>query len=185
MLELSNQFKLVNTSLNDVFIIKKLIIDDDRGSFVKIFSSNVFPKEIISTNFKEAYYSYSKKSVIRGLHYQIPPHSHAKLITVLEGEILDVCIGVDKKNKSNNFGKHFSTILSSKNALSLYIPEGYAHGYQVLSDYAIVINHLTSVYEPTHESGILYNSFGFDWPIKNPIISEKDQLQMPFSQLNN
>mgnify|MGYP001371338327 CR=1 FL=1 len=123
---------------------------------------------------------FSEKNVLRGMHFQRHPYGHAKLVNVIEGEILDVVIGIGGKTNTKNRGQIFSTILSEENNRSLYIPEGYAHGFLVLSEQAIVVNHLTSVFNAENDTGIHYDSFGYDWPIKNPIISEKDENQKKF-----
>lgn len=167
----SKQFKFIKTNLPDVYVIDKSIFSDNRGNFIKIFNANDFNSTNLDTSFKEAYYSYSHKNVIRGMHYQKHPYGHAKLISVIDGKILDVCVGIKKRNK----GKYFAIELSKKNNKSLYIPDGYAHGFLVLSKYAVVLNQTTSVYNQEYDTGIAYNSFDYIWPIKTPILSEKDK----------
>ena len=176
------QFEFLETSLDDVFIVQKSRFEDERGIFIKTFNKNVFDKFGISSDFKESYFSFSKKNVLRGMHFQKHPFGHAKLITVIEGEILDVCVGIGGILNKRNTGKFFSTILSKENNRSIYIPDGYAHGFLCLSETAIVMNHMTTVFNPEQDTGIHYKSFGFEWPIDNPILSDKDKKLSTFQK---
>jgi dTDP-4-dehydrorhamnose 3,5-epimerase len=176
----NRQFKAIKTPLEDVLIIEHSVHEDIRGSFTKIYNSSAFREIGIEAEIKETYFSVSKQGVLRGMHYQIPPFGHAKIITVIEGEILDVCVATKHTRIKANFGQHYATVLSKENRRSLYLPEGYAHGFLVLSETAIVINQLTSEYNPDSERGILYNSFGFEWPLQNPILSDKDKAQKEY-----
>ena len=170
-----NQFSFVETSLSGVFIIEKARFEDERGVFIKSYNKQEFDSAKISCDFRESYFSISKKNVLRGMHYQRYPHHHAKLITVIEGEILDVCVGVGENLDKKSKGKYFSIILSKNNNKSIYIPGGYAHGFLCLSETAIVMSHMTAEFDAQHEEGIHYLSFGFSWPIDFPILSEKDK----------
>jgi dTDP-4-dehydrorhamnose 3,5-epimerase/CDP-3, 6-dideoxy-D-glycero-D-glycero-4-hexulose-5-epimerase len=149
---------------------------DARGSFKKIFSRDMFKDLSLAENFAEFYYSINKKDVIRGMHFQIPPADHIKLVYVISGKILDVCL--DLRSKSPSFGKSFSVILSNNDDSYLYVPKGIAHGFASFEDNTIVHYAQTSCYSPNHDFGIRYDSFGFEWPIKNPIISGRD-LSLP------
>lgn len=175
-------FKKISTDLDDVFILEKRKFEDDRGIFVKTFNEKAFKELGLATNFKEAVYSISKKNVLRGCHYQQYPFGHAKLVNVIEGEILDVVVGIGGKMNTRNRGKFYSTILSKENNRSLYIPDGYAHGFLCLSEYAIVSYQTTSVYNPENDTGVRYDSFDFNWPVDNPIISEKDKNLKRFNE---
>ena len=106
------------------------------------------------------------------MHFQLPPYEHAKLVYVTDGEILDVTIDIRKE--SSTFGRYFSTILSSSNAKSLYMSKGFAHGFLTLSESATVVYQTTTVHSPEHDAGIRFDSFGFDWPVKNPLLSVRD-----------
>jgi len=108
------------------------------------------------------------------MHFQLPPHDHAKLVYVCNGEIIDVA--VDIRKYSSTFGKYYKTILSSENSKSLYIGKGFAHGFLVVSDIATVIYQTTSVHSPEHDSGIHWKSFGYDWEgIEKPTTSDRDE----------
>jgi dTDP-4-dehydrorhamnose 3,5-epimerase len=171
----ANQFEKIATEIDDVFILQKSKFEDDRGIFIKTFNQDAFNNLGLNFTVKESVYSISRRNVLRGCHYQRYPFGHAKLVNVIKGEILDVIVGIGGKFNTRNRGKVFSTILSEDNNRSLYIPDGYAHGFLCLSNEAIVSYTTTSIYSVENDTGVQYNSFGFEWPIKNPIISEKDK----------
>ena len=166
-------FKKILTKIPGVYILKKKKFKDKRGLFIKTFNKDFFINLKLSTRFVESVYSISKKNVLRGMHFQKFPHDHIKLVNVIKGDILDVVVCIDKKNKF--FGKYIAVRLSEKNNKSLYIPKGFAHGFLCLSKIAIVGYKTTTVYNPKFDTGIKYDSFGFKWPIKKIIISSKDK----------
>uniref|UniRef100_Q31EZ5 dTDP-4-dehydrorhamnose 3,5-epimerase n=1 Tax=Hydrogenovibrio crunogenus (strain DSM 25203 / XCL-2) TaxID=317025 RepID=Q31EZ5_HYDCU len=162
------------TPIDGVFEIENKVFEDFRGKFVKTFHEEVFRSHGLESNFKESFYSVSGKNVLRGMHFQLPPHDHAKLVYVTSGEILDVA--VDIREESSTFGKYFATKLSAKNAKSLYMDKGFAHGFLTLSDFASVTYLTTSVHASEYDTGIHWNSFGFDWEgVEKPIVSERDK----------
>lgn len=165
--------KLVNTELEGVYILENIIFSDDRGLFVKTFHKDFFENNKLCGEFKESYYSISKKDVIRGMHFQEPPNDHEKLVYVLKGKILDVI--VDLRGKSKTFGHHISIELSEQNRLSVYIPKGFAHGFKSLEDGSITVYNVSSVYNQESDNGINYNSFNYDWKCIKPIMSERDR----------
>lgn len=169
------QFSLQATKFDDVYLIDQKIFSDHRGALIKVFEGQTFEKFSIDTQFSECYFSISNKNTLRGLHFQNPPFGQTKLITVLEGEILDVIVGISREK--NNLGNVMATILTKEKNQSLYVPEGYAHGFLVLSDKAVVMNHSTGIYMPDFESGVRYDSIDFEWPTNNPVVSEKDKNQ--------
>ena len=153
-------------------IIQLPAFKDARGSFVKTFHDTTLKAADIDFTLKESYFSYSHKDVIRGMHFQLPPHQHAKIVFCPHGAILDVI--VDLRKGSATFGQCFSQELSQENSLAFYIPEGFAHGFKALTDDALTYYLVTSEYSKDHDTGIRYDSVGFDWEVKNPIISERD-----------
>ena len=161
------------TPIQGVYVIEQTVTKDKRGSFVKNFQRSLFTDRNLECDFTESYYTKSHEDVIRGMHFQIPPHDHAKLITVISGTILDVVLDIRKSSKT--YGQHFGIELSRENRKSLYIPRGLAHGFCVLSDVAIAYYQVTSEHNPEHDKGILFDSFGFKWPISSPIISDRDR----------
>ena len=159
----------------DVISITPHLFNDDRGYFFENFNHSAFKQDQIDLNFIQENFSKSKKNVIRGLHFQKNPKAQAKLVTVVSGEIFDVA--VDLRKNSPTFGKWVSEILSEVNHKSLYVPEGFAHGFCVLSEGATVVYKINQEYSPDHEQGIIWNDpdIGISWPISESIISEKDQ----------
>lgn len=152
---------IVETPLGGLFEIENKVFKDDRGSFIKTFHSEVFAEKGLDAGFKESFYSISNKGVLRGMHYQLPPHDHSKLVYVISGRILDVV--VDVRENSETFGKYYSTELSEDNAKSLYIAKGFAHGFLTLSEKATVVYMTSTVHSPNYDTGIRWDSFGFDW----------------------
>ncbi len=145
---------------------------DDRGSLTKCFSSQNTPIPI-----KESFYSHSHKDVIRGMHFQIPPHDHEKIIHVITGEIRDVLLDIRKN--SPTFGECFTFILSEEKKQALFIPKGFAHGFHSLKE-STVLYLLSTTYHPPSDQGIRYDSFGYDWGINHPTLSKRDLEFLPF-----
>lgn len=167
--------RITPTPLDGVFEIENRVFEDHRGMFIKTFHEVVFKEAGLETEFKESFYSVSKKGVLRGMHFQLPPHDHAKLVYVTSGEILDVA--VDIRKESLTFGQYFSTKLSADNGKSLYMAKGFAHGFLTLSESATVVYMTTTVHTPESDAGIRWDSFGFDWgDIDLPLVSERDKL---------
>lgn len=168
--------KLIKTKFKDLIIYKKDTFEDKRGYFRELFLQKQFNK-----NFPFDVMSYSKKNVLRGMHLQLKK-PQAKLITVLKGKIFDVCL--DCRKKSKTFGKYFSIVLSEKENKSILIPEGFAHGFCALTD-GVVLHYKCSNYRNKNsETGILWNDkdIKIKWPIKKPIISEKDKNNLSFKK---
>ncbi len=175
--------KFTKTIIEGVYIVEQNISKDNRGSFVKNFNSKEFSDHGIECNFKESYYTKSKEDVIRGMHFQEPPYDHSKLITVISGTIIDVVL--DLRINSKTFGQYFFIELSRENRKSLYVPKGLAHGFGVLSEYAIAYYQVSTEYNQKFDKGISYNSFGMQWPIDNPILSERDLSFPTFKKFKN
>jgi len=167
----------VATDIPGLLVFEPKIFEDSRGYFFESYNENNFSKQGINTRFVQDNESSSQYGVIRGLHYQLNPHAQTKLIRVLEGRILDVV--VDIRNGSSSFGKSFSVELSAENKKQLYIPKGFAHGFSVLSERAVVFYKCDQFYSKESEGGIRFNDpqLNIDWkvPIDNAIISDKDQ----------
>jgi len=168
------------TDLDGVFIINNFNASDDRGLFVKTFNKRLFQELNLDFEIRESYFSISKKNVIRGMHFQLPPYEHEKLVFVPKGSILDVI--VDLRKNSSTYKKYISVELSEGNKRSIFIPKGFAHGFKSMDDNTITVYNVTSEYNPKADNGILYNSFGFDWQIKDPTVSQRDA---GFIELNN
>jgi len=168
--------KILKTDFKDLIIFKKDSFKDNRGFFRELFLKRDIDKEFIFDVM-----SLSKKNVIRGLHLQIKK-PQGKLITVLRGKIFDVSL--DCRTKSKTYGKYFSITLSEKENTSVYIPEGFAHGFCSLSNNTIIHYKCTNYRDKKSEIGILWNDkdLNINWPIKNPIISKKDKKNLRFSE---
>ena len=153
---------------------------DSRGQFVESFQKGVFAEQAgLSIDFIQDNEVVSQQGVVRGLHLQKDPHGQAKLIRVVLGKIYDVA--VDLRANSSTYGEWFGVALSAENQIQLFLPKGFAHGYSVLSERAIVQYKVDAPYNPEAESGIRYNDpdLGIDWQVDNPILSDKD-LKLPF-----
>lgn len=160
------------TDINDVKLIQHDVFEDYRGSFVKIYQRSKFIEQNFQSDFSECYYTDSKKGVIRGMHFQLPPHNHAKLVTIIHGTVVDVIL--DLRKNSNTFLRYYSVELSRENRKSIYIPSGCAHGFGVLSNSAIVCYMTSTEHMPSHDVGIRYDSIGYKWEISNPVLSVRD-----------
>ena len=168
-------FRKLETSIPDVLIIQPDIFGDDRGFFMELHNEVGFAKIGLGhLRFVQDNLSSSVKGTLRGLHFQAPPHAQGKLITVLEGSVFDVA--VDIRKDSPTYGQYYATELSSRDRKILYVPPGFAHGFQVLSDKCLFLYKCTDVYHPETEGGIAWNDPNLDIPWHDipPILSQKD-----------
>jgi dTDP-4-dehydrorhamnose 3,5-epimerase len=164
--------ELENTFIDGLKVLHLRKLADSRGAFTKIFNQDFFVANKLTTDFKESYFSVSHKNVVRGMHFQTPPADHTKLVFVNQGSILDVVLDIRKD--SGTYGKCFSTNVGDDDPKVIYIPVGCAHGFLSLQDNTIVSYIQTSVYNKECDFGIRWDSFGANWNIDNPIISERD-----------
>lgn len=173
--------KIKETFIKDLLIVEPIVLGDERGYFFESYSKIKFKDLGIDVDFVQDNQSLSKKGTLRGLHYQNPPFAQTKLVRVLEGEIVDVV--VDLRKESSTYRKSFSIILSAENKKQLLVPQGFAHGFSVLSDFASVMYKCDQFYNKDSEGGIKFDDpiLNIDWglDIKDAIISEKDQI-LPF-----
>jgi len=165
---------IITTSIEGVLIIEPTVFNDNRGFFMETYQNERYQKYGISRVFVQDNLSFSVHGTLRGLHYQIK-RSQAKLVQVITGEIFDVA--VDIRYGSSTFGKWTGAYLSDQNKRQLYIPEGFAHGFCVISKTAHFLYKCSDFYAPEDEYGIHWADpdIGIDWPVKNPIVSEKDR----------
>lgn len=163
---------IVTTPFEGLYILETITHVDLRGAFQKQFNYDFFAKNGLDCDFKEFYFFVSDKDVLRGMHFQIPPYEHTKLVYVSKGRILDVV--VDLRKSSSKYGKSFSIEIDSRNGECLYIPKGFAHGFLSLEDDTMVHYAQTSCYSAKHDCGIDYNSFGFDWGVYAVVMSNRD-----------
>jgi dTDP-4-dehydrorhamnose 3,5-epimerase len=170
--------------LKGAFVIKPKIFEDERGVFIKIYDRAILNTRGVEPVFPEDYISISKKGVIRGLHYQLDPHSQAKLVRVVKGSVLDVL--VDLRKSSPTFGKWASVTLSEENGLAAYVPRGFAHGYLALEDGTAVTYKVDNDYAQAHERGIRWDDpkLGIRWPkMESYIVSQKDKAWPTFESV--
>jgi dTDP-4-dehydrorhamnose 3,5-epimerase len=170
----------IPTKLQGCFVIEPKVIQDERGYFMESFNEKTFQNGIEqNVHFVQDNQSFSSKGVLRGLHYQTGEHAQAKLVRVLQGEVLDVA--VDIRPNSPTFGQYESVVLSGENQKQFFVPRGFAHGFLVLSDTATFFYKCDNFYNKESEGGIIYNdkTVNIDWefPLENLIISEKDKVQ--------
>lgn len=168
-------FDFQSLEIPEVILVEPKVFEDERGFLMETYKLSDFASSGIRENFIQENHSRSTKGVLRGLHYQNPPFAQGKLVRVVKGEIFDVA--VDIRKGSPTYSKWVGVILSEENKNMLYIPEGFAHGFCVLSEVTDVIYKTTNVYSPQSEAGIAYNDadLNIEWPIEEPILSEKDK----------
>lgn len=166
-------FVFKKLEISDVILIEPTVLRDERGFFKETYKKSIFMANGLP-DFVQENHSLSVRNVLRGLHYQASPKAQGKLVRCINGEIFDVV--VDLRENSDTRYSWVSAILSAENHHELYIPEGFAHGFCVLSDEAEIVYKCTNEYSPEHERGIMWNDpkVGISWPILNPIISAKD-----------
>ena len=177
--------KINKTFIEDLLIIEPQLFKDDRGFFYESYNKNNLDK-VINIVFVQDNESKSNKGVIRGLHFQAPPFEQTKLVRCVSGNILDVA--VDIRTNSKTYGKSFSVELSSENNKQLLVPKGFAHGFQVLSETAIVNYKVDGFYNPDSDSGLIWNDkdLSINWSIDvKPILSVKDLKLMSFRELKS
>ena len=169
--------KVIKTNISDVVILEPRVFGDERGYFFESFSQREFNEQVAEVTFVQDNESKSSYGVVRGLHYQLPPYTQAKLVRVVEGEVLDVV--VDLRKNSATFGKHVAVVLSGENKRQFFIPKGFAHGFAVLSPQAVFQYKCDNYYAPQYESGIQFDdpALGIDWKIPEAemILSAKDR----------
>ncbi|HHO0881227.1 TPA: dTDP-4-dehydrorhamnose 3,5-epimerase [Aeromonas hydrophila] len=169
---------VIKTTIPDVLIFEPKVFGDERGFFFESFNHKLFEEAVgYSVNFVQDNHSKSSKGVLRGLHYQLPPHAQGKLVRCVAGEVFDVA--VDIRKRSPTFGQWVGVHLSGENKRQLWIPEGFAHGFLTLSDSAEFLYKTTNYYSPTHERSILWSdkNINIKWgnmDLLSPVVSKKD-----------
>lgn len=178
---------VIKTKIEGVVILEPKVFQDPRGYFFESWSKRVFREKVADVEFVQENESSSAKGVIRGLHFQLPPHAQAKLVKCVVGKVIDVAL--DLRKDSPSYGQHVAVELSAENKREFFIPRGFAHGFSVLSDYAIFQYKCDNYYAPESEGGlsILDDSLGIEWGI-NPheaILSQKDMNHPLFKDFDS
>jgi dTDP-4-dehydrorhamnose 3,5-epimerase len=175
------------TDIEGLVVIEPNVFGDDRGYFMESFSQKWFEENVCATTFVQDNESKSSRGVLRGIHFQKPPFAQAKLVRVIEGEVLDVA--VDLRPDSATYGKHYGVILSGSNKKQLFVPRGFGHGFSVLSSEAIFSYKVDNVYAPEHEDGILWSdpSLNIDWKLSHEEVrlSSKDEVLQTFNDFSS
>ena len=177
--------EIIKTTLKDAYLIKPKVFQDERGFFMETYSKSKFDEFGITADFVQDNHAMSvSKGVLRGLHFQLGDDAQAKLVRVSKGAVYDVI--VDLRKDSQTYGKWEGFELTADNFLSLYVPRGFAHGYCTLEDHTEFQYKCDNFYAPQSDSGIIWNDpdLKIDWPIENPILSEKDGKQQFFRDFN-
>jgi dTDP-4-dehydrorhamnose 3,5-epimerase len=162
------------------FELQPDVFNDERGRFVKLFDTTEFLKYNLETQYIEEYYSTSIKNVVRGMHFQLPPLDHVKLVCCTYGDAFDVVL--DLRVGSPTYGKCEVFELSASKANCIYMPKGVAHGFCVISDYVTMLYKVSSAHAPAHDAGILWSSLDIEWPCNNPILSQRDRSFISFEK---
>ena len=173
------------TKLAGCYLVNFPAFHDSRGSFVKVIQKSAFEAQGLEADFAEVFYTTSNENVLRGMHFQVPPSDHAKLVYCTSGAIFDMAL--DLRAGSPTFGRHECFDLSERENNAVYLPRGIAHGFYVREVPSVVVYHVTSEHRSEHDQGIRWDSFGASWPVTIPILSSRDaafptldQFRSPF-----
>lgn len=176
--------EVIETGIEGLVILEPKLFGDPRGYFFESFSQREFAAKVRPVTFVQDNESFSRYGVLRGLHYQLPPHAQSKLVRVIRGRIIDVA--VDIRKESPTFGQHVAVELSGENHRQLFIPRGFAHGFVVLSEEALFQYKCDNFYAPQNEGAIAWNDprLGIDWmiPAEDIVLSEKDRYHPMFEE---
>jgi dTDP-4-dehydrorhamnose 3,5-epimerase len=175
--------KIEPLKLHGALMIKADISQDSRGNFFKLYSAEYQFANDNHMDAKEVFYSTSGLDVIRGMHFQVPPSEQGKLVNVIRGRITDVLL--DIRTDSESYGEYIAIELIENDSTSIYIPKGIAHGFASREEGTIVLYVVDSAYSSVDESGIKYDSFGYEWKVENPILSSRDMAFKKFNQFDS
>jgi dTDP-4-dehydrorhamnose 3,5-epimerase len=166
-------FDVQKTVIPGLSLLKPKVTADARGYFVKTIHSEFFRHHGMTSDYVEQYYTVSGMNVVRGMHFQRPPMDHTKLVTCISGKILDVVIDLREGSPTYRLCRSFE--LEGERGELLYIPKGCAHGFLSQSQRSIVLYNVSSLHAPEYDTGILWSSIGFSWPIADPVLSDRDR----------
>ena len=176
-------FEKIETPLEGCFEIKPVVRKDVRGALIKTFHIPTFKELGLTTDFQEEFHTISHKNVIRAMHFQLPPEDYVKLAYCASGKVLAAAL--DLRKNSATYKKFHMLELDGEIGNSFYLPKGFAFGYRVLTDDAVVIYKTTTVFSAACDTGILWNSCGIDWGLENPILAEKDKNLPTLAEFNS
>jgi dTDP-4-dehydrorhamnose 3,5-epimerase len=177
--------EIIETKLKGLIVIKPKVFSDDRGYFFESYNKNTFSRSGLAMDFVQDNQSLSQKGVLRGLHFQNPPHAQGKLVRVINGAVFDVA--VDIRKDSPTYGKWFGEKLTADNKWMMYIPEGFAHGFLTLENDTVFSYKCTHFYNKESEGCLLWNdpAIGIKWDFENPLLSEKDKVGQALHELKS
>lgn len=176
-------FEIIEKKIPGCYEIRTEPFGDKRGQFVKTFDKQLFKSHGLAANFAEEFYSLSFKNVLRGLHFQLPPHDHEKTVCCLTGKAFDVVLDIRKG--SPTFGKYEFIELAPQRYNTIYIPKGLAHGFYAMENNTLLFYKVTTAHVPACDSGILWNSAEINWPCDNPIVSDRDNNLPKFDDFDS
>lgn len=176
----TSDLHIIETKFEGLFLIENPLHSDSRGTFFKPFDHKAISTIIGDFKVMEMYFSTNRKHVVRGMHFQSPPTAHSKLVWVSQGSILDVVL--DLRAGSNTFGKWFDRIIRAEDGCALLIKEGFAHGFLSLEEGSIVNYAQTTGYDQKYDKGVRFDTFGYVWPVSNPIVSDRDRSFPSFDE---
>jgi len=172
------------TKIPGLLVIHPFVSRDERGSFTKTFEASRYDERSLMTVFAEEYHTSSARGVVRGMHFQTPPHDHDKVVFCISGAVFDVVL--DLRRGSPTYGRSVTFALEGPGGHGLYVPRGCAHGFAALSEDAVMAYKVTSPYEPKHDTGILWSSVpGVVWPFEAPVLSERDASFPEFGRVTS
>jgi len=171
------------TTIPGCYVLEPYVSGDMRGTFVKMFREDWFRNLHLPIRYEEMFYTVSHERVLRGMHFQVPPHDHDKLVFCLSGCVLDVV--VDLRVDTTSYGKHHILHLSADKPVALFIPRGLAHGFYVLQGPAVLCYWVTHGYVPEADQGIHWNSLGINWPDPEPVVSQRDNGLVQFEHFTS
>ena len=177
------KIEVISTKIQGCYELRPTVVDDARGCFAKIFHRPLWEELGLCTEFEEEYVTRSLPGTLRGMHFQVPPMDHHKVVLCLRGRAWDVA--VDLRRDSPTYGEYISVNLTDSMANALYLPAGLAHGFCVTGAEALLYYKLSTVYSPQHDMGIHWDSAGIPWPISDPILSERDKKLTPLSEFDS
>ena len=177
--------EIIETNLKGLLVIKPKVFEDERGYFFESYNYQLFKQAGLDFNFVQDNQSLSQTGVLRGLHFQNNPNAQGKLVRVISGSVFDVA--VDIRKKSPTYGQWFGLELTEQNKWMMYIPEGFAHGFATLQDFTVFSYKCTNFYNKVSEDCIFWNDsdLAINWPIENPILSDKDLLGKHMKDFNS
>ena len=176
---------VTSTGIGGLLLITPKVFGDQRGYFAETYNARAWKEAGIPETFIQDNQSLSHKNIVRGLHFQRPPHAQAKLVRVINGSVLDVVVDIRKGSPS--YGHNYTVVLSAENFCQLYIPAGFAHGFATLEDNTIFAYKCSDYYVPEAEDGLLWNdeALGIQWNVQDPVLSERDRHLKPFTDFDS